>query len=70
MPTKAHIDHKGGLPDEPHIENFVECVKSRKEPNAPVEIGHTAICGPHLANVAYRNKTRAKLNPEATKVTI
>lgn len=70
LPTRAAIEFEGDLPDEPHIENFIECVKSRKEPNATVEIGHTAICGPHLANVAYRNQRRAKLNPEATKVTV
>lgn len=70
FPGKPHIDTKGDLPDEPHIQNFVECLKSRKEPNAPVEIGHTAVCGPHLANVAYRNGKRAKLNPEATEVTL
>ncbi len=68
LPGKPHIDYKGDLPSQPHVDNFIECVKSRKEPNAPVEIGHTAVCGPHLANVAYRHEGRAKLNPEATKV--
>jgi len=70
LPTKAEIDFKGDLPDEPHVKNFIECVKNRQKPNAPVEIGHQAICGPHLANVAYRNNRRAKLDPEATKVTM
>ncbi len=70
FPGKPHIDHKGNLPSQPHVDNFIECVKTRKEPNAPVEIGHTAVCGPHLANVAYRNGKRAKLNPEATEVTV
>ncbi|MBN2328698.1 MAG: Gfo/Idh/MocA family oxidoreductase [Candidatus Omnitrophica bacterium] len=67
MPGKAHIDFKGDLPSQPHVDNFVECMKTRKEPNAPVEIGHTAVCGPHLGNLAYRNNCRAKLNEEATK---
>ncbi|MBD3267862.1 hypothetical protein GF373_14435 [bacterium] len=70
FPGKPHIDHEGGLPSQPHVDNFVECMKSRKKPNAPVEIGHQAICGPHLANLAYRNGKRAKLNPEATKATV
>ena len=56
------------LSDIEHIQNFVDCCQSRKEPNAPVEVGHTAVCGPHLANVAYLNKTRARLNKDATKV--
>jgi len=70
FPGKPHIEFKGDLPSQPHVDNFVECVKSRKEPNAPVEIGHTAVCGPHLGNLAYRNGKRAKLNPEATKTTV
>jgi len=70
FPGKAEIEYTGDLPDEPHVKNFMECLKSRKEPNAPVEIGHAAICGPHLANLAYRNQRRAKLDPEATKTTL
>ena len=62
------IEFKGGIPTEPHVDNFLECVRSRKEPNAPVEVGHHGVCGPHLANVSLRNKRRAQLNPEADKV--
>ncbi len=59
---------KDRLPTIPHVRNFMECVKSREEPNAPVEVGHTAVCGPHLANIAFHTKTVAHLNPEATEV--
>ncbi|MBP1601009.1 MAG: oxidoreductase domain protein [Acidobacteria bacterium] len=61
------MEYKGGIPTEPHVENFVDCVRSRKEPNAPVEVGHYAVCGPHLANVSLLRKQRATLNPEATR---
>ena len=37
----------------PHMRNFVDCMRSRKEPNAPVTIGHEAVRGPHLANMSY-----------------
>lgn len=70
FPGKPHIDYQGDLPSQPHVDNFVECMKSREEPNAPVEIGHQAICGPHLANVAYHAGRRAKLNKEATKTSL
>ncbi len=70
FPGEPHIDFKGDLPSQEHVDNFIECIKSRNEPNAPVEVGHTAVCGPHLANVAFRNGKRAKLNPEATEVTV
>ncbi|MBI3664608.1 MAG: Gfo/Idh/MocA family oxidoreductase [Acidobacteria bacterium] len=61
-------EFKGSLSTQAHVNNFLECVKTRKEPNAPVEVGHTAVCGPHLANVAYHKKREARLNAEATKV--
>ena len=53
-----------------HSKNFFECIKTRKEPNAPVEVGHRAVCGPHLANVAYHHKTQARLSKDATKVSV
>ena len=64
-PVQVHEDR---LPTIPHVRNFLECVKSREEPNAPVEVGHTAVCGPHLANIAYHRRSAAFLNPEATEV--
>lgn len=56
------------LPTIPHVRNFLECIKTREDPNAPVEVGHTAVCGPHLANIAFHAKRVAHLNPEATEV--
>lgn len=56
------------LPTTPHVRNFLECIKTRAEPNAPVEVGHSAVCGPHLANIAMHTKKMAFLNPEATEV--
>jgi predicted dehydrogenase len=38
-----------------HMENFFECVKSRKEPNAPVETGVAAARAGHIGNYAYRH---------------
>ena len=36
-----------------HMENFFDCVKSRKEPNAPVETGVAAARAGHIGNLAY-----------------
>jgi predicted dehydrogenase len=36
-----------------HMQNFFECVKSRKEPNAPVEAGVAAARAGHIGNLAY-----------------
>ena len=37
-----------------HAANFIECVRSRKPPNAEVEIGHRSTTVPHLGNIAYK----------------
>ncbi len=38
-----------------HMENFFECVKSRKEPNAPVETGVGAARAGQIGNLAYQH---------------
>ncbi len=38
-----------------HMENFFECIKSRKEPNAPVETGVAAARAGHIGNLAYNH---------------
>jgi predicted dehydrogenase len=37
-----------------HVQNFLNCLKTRERPNADIEIGHlsTRLC--HMANIAYR----------------
>ena len=34
--------------------NFVDCVRSRREPNAPVEVGHASALLCHAANALIR----------------
>ncbi len=36
-----------------HARNFLECVKSRKQPNAPVEIGRLSTTLSHLGNISH-----------------
>jgi predicted dehydrogenase len=38
-----------------HMENFFDCVKSRKEPNAPVETGVAAARAGQIGNLAYQH---------------
>ena len=46
---------------ETHVQNFLDCIQSRKDPNCPVEVAAAAVAGPHLANLAMDRKTRATL---------
>ena len=52
------------VPIESHIQNFLDCVKSRKEPNAPVEVGAKAVAGPHLANLAFHQHRQVYLGAD------
>ena len=45
---------KGRFPDPEHKENFLDCVRTRKTPNADIEEGHRSVLLSHLANISYR----------------
>jgi predicted dehydrogenase len=55
------------VPIESHIQNFLDCVRSRKEPNAPVEVGASAVAGPHLANLAFHKGKQMRLAADGVK---
>ncbi|MCU1323306.1 MAG: Myo-inositol 2-dehydrogenase [Acidobacteriaceae bacterium] len=38
-----------------HMENFFDCIRSRKEPTAPVETGVAAARAGHIGNLAYNH---------------
>ncbi len=52
-----------------HMRNFLDCVRSRREPAAPVEVGHrsAAIC--HLGNIAMTLKAKLPWDPAAERFT-
>jgi len=52
---------EGNTIDTDHYANFVDCVRSRKQPNAPVEIGYRSAVAGHMANMSYRKKQRVSL---------
>jgi predicted dehydrogenase len=47
--------------DQDHMANWIDCVRTRKTPNAPVEIGYRSAVAAHMANMAYREKKRVTL---------
>jgi predicted dehydrogenase len=64
IPPPPLHEYKGGIPTDPHVKNFLDCLRSRQEPNAPVEVGHQAVTGPHLANLAFFQKKRVALSDD------
>jgi predicted dehydrogenase len=48
----------GKSPTQNHIANWIDCMRSRNTPNAPVELGYRSAVVAHMANLSYRQKRR------------
>jgi predicted dehydrogenase len=63
---KEQVAQDTGSYDESlHIGNFIDCVKSRRKPNADLEtVGHPSSVLCHAGNVAWRTGHRLVLDPQ------
>jgi hypothetical protein len=52
---------KGNSHGQDHMKNWIDCMRSRGTPNAPVELGYRSAIAVHMANLSYRNKKRMTL---------
>jgi predicted dehydrogenase len=59
----AGIVAKGG-PEPPHMGNWLDCMRTRKKPNADVVEGHYSAMACHIGNLAYREKARISWKKE------
>jgi len=51
-----------------HVQNFIDCMRSRKRPNSDVEIGHNSMIACHLGNIAQRLGRQVKWDVEKEKM--
>ena len=51
-----------------HVNNFLDCMRSRKRPNGDVWIGHRSAQASHLGNIAYLEKRRIKFDPDREEI--
>ncbi len=51
-----------------HVENFLDCCRTRKLPNGDVYIGHRSAMASHLGNLAYVQKRRLKFDPQREEI--
>ena len=59
----------GRFPDSDHAEDFVNSVRSRKQPNADIEVGHRSMLLVHYANISYRLGGRTlQINPKTEHI--
>jgi predicted dehydrogenase len=52
-----------GTPDV-HVAEWLDCVRTRREPSATVEEGHYSSMACHIGNLAYRERQRVAWRPE------
>jgi predicted dehydrogenase len=57
---------RGSTPNQNHMQNWIDCVRSRKVPNAPTEMGYRSAIAVHMANLSYKNKRRITLEEAKT----
>ena len=51
-----------------HVRNFVQCVKSRRDPVEPVEAGHRTASLCHLGNIAMKLRRKIRWDPEQEQI--
>jgi predicted dehydrogenase len=51
----------GETPSHAHMANWIDCIRTRKTPNASVDTGYRSALAAHMANIAYRQKERVTL---------
>jgi hypothetical protein len=67
LPAKENAQqgeiNAASTPDS-HMANWLECMRSRKEPNATVVDGHYGAMACHIGNLAYKEKRRVTWQKE------
>ncbi|MBN1845142.1 MAG: Gfo/Idh/MocA family oxidoreductase [Sedimentisphaerales bacterium] len=51
-----------------HYRNFIDCVRSRRPPAAPIEEAHRSVTCCHLANIAMRLGRRIRWDPDTETI--
>ena len=65
----AHSEY-GRQADKEHQDNFLDCIRTRRRPNADVEMGHLSVLLCHLANISYRvGNQRLVFDPQTESFT-
>ncbi len=67
-PALSPRRESGGNLDSRHIDNFLECLGSRKRPNGDIEEGHLTAVMCQLGNAAMRTGRVLRWDPEAETV--
>lgn len=66
--VEAGADTGGDALTTAHIRNWMECIRSRKQPNAPVEAGYTHSIATIMANAACRTGQKVTFDEKTQEV--
>ncbi len=58
----------GGDATVAHMQNFFDCMRTRKEPNCPFEIGFRSAIACYMANTSYREKRTVRWDEKTEEV--
>lgn len=61
---KAEVWEGPGWIARPHLQNWLDCIKTRSRPNADVEIGHRSVSVCHLANIVREVGRKLQWDPQ------
>ena len=68
-PAITRKSEKGfGWATDLHVQNFLECVRTRKPPTAPMKIAFQAALVVQMANLSLKQGRRVRWNPDSSKV--
>ncbi|HEY3743724.1 MAG TPA: Gfo/Idh/MocA family oxidoreductase [Bryobacteraceae bacterium] len=65
---EKHSERGFGYATDLHVQNFLECVRTRERPTAPIEIGFEAALVVQLANLSLDHGKRIRWNSSARRV--
>ena len=70
LPVAVEGHQERGLHSYPadHVRNFIDCVKSRRDPVEPVEVGHRTATLCHLGNIAMKLRRKIRWDPEQEQI--
>ena len=68
-PASSMRSEKGfGWATDLHVQNFLECIRTRHTPAAPVSLGFAAALVVQIANLSLKHGRRMKWNAQSGKV--
>lgn len=62
------IQRGNGQDLDSHTRNFLNCIKSRQQPNCPAEVGRNVALHAHLGNIAYRTGHKVSWDAEKGEI--